>query len=360
VFIISEHSKIMNRAEEEHLLILACRAFETRTRLNAHPVEANEEYGQRGRPHLSYQADGCLQIGPRQLRFLAEAKSRFQPDTVGRLRTINQQAAEPVILVVPYVSDRQGEQLREYNIQYLDTAGNAYLNQADGSFLILAQGGREPLAEQPMQHRAFQPAGVQLLYHLLSEPALLQASYRAMAGRAQVALGSVSILLRGLQQLELLRDETGKRRWTDPAQVLRRWVDAYGEVVRPKLAAQRYRWLDAGVARRGWQDLVLGPDMAWGGEPAAHLLLDGYLLPEYFTLYSTAARGEVMRHLRLVPDAAGKVEVVRPMATTLKPARPQPLAVPPLLAYADLLLTADPRNREVAHLVHEHYLPYLA
>jgi hypothetical protein len=43
---------------------------------------------------------------------------------------------------------------------------------------------------------------------------------------AQVALGSVSILLRGLQQLELLRDESGKRRWTEPAQVMRRLPDA--------------------------------------------------------------------------------------------------------------------------------------
>ena len=72
----------------------------------------------------------------------------------------------------------------------------------------------------------------------LQGPALLQASYRTMAEQAQVALGSVSILLRGLQQLDLLRDESGKRRWLGPAQVLRRWVDAYGEVVRPKLAAQ--------------------------------------------------------------------------------------------------------------------------
>jgi hypothetical protein len=47
-----------------------------------------------------------------------------------------------------------------------------------------------------------------------------------MAAQAQVALGSVSILLRGLQQLELLRDESGKRRWTEPAQVVRRWLDA--------------------------------------------------------------------------------------------------------------------------------------
>ena len=350
----------MNTADEEQLLLLACRAFETRTKLNAHPVGVSGQDGQRRDEHIGYQADACLQIGPKKHLFLAEVKPRLLPDTVGRLRTINQQAGEPVVLVIPYVSGRQGEKLRQQGIQYLDTAGNAYLYQADGSFLVLVEGQREPLAEQPAQHRAFQPAGVQLLYHLLSEPTLLHASYRAMAEQAQVALGSVSILLRGLQQLALLRDESGKRRWTDPAQVLRRWVDAYGEVVRPKLTAQRYRWLDPGVARQGWQSLDLGPDMAWGGEPAAHVLLDGYLLPEYFTLYSTATRGEVMRRLRLVPDPTGPVEVLRPMATTLGPERLQPQAVHPLLAYADLRLTADPRNREVAQMLHEHYLSYLA
>ena len=348
----------MNTADEEQLLLLACRAFETRTKLNAHPVGAGGQPERRGTS--GYRADGYLQIGPKGLLFLAEAKSRLLPDTVGRLRTINQQTGEPVVLVVPYVNDRQGEKLREQGIQYLDTAGNAYLCQADGSFLVLVEGQREPLAEQPAQHRVFQPAGVQLLYHLLGEPTLLQASYRAMAEQAQVALGSVSILLRGLQQLALLREESGTRRWTDPAQVLRRWVDAYGEVVRPKLPAQRYRWLEPGVARQGWQGLELGAEMAWGGEPAAHLLLDGYLLPEYFTLYSTATRGDVMRRLRLVPDPTGPVEVLRPMATTLGPARPQPQAVHPLLAYADLLLTADPRNREVAQMLHEHYLSHLA
>ena len=350
----------MNTADEEQLLMLACRAFETHTKLNAHPVGDRGAYGRRGAGHSGYQPDGCLQIGPNGLLFLVEAKSRVLPDTVGRLRAINQQADKPVVLVVPYVSGKQGEKLRQQGIQYLDTAGNAYLYQADGSFLVLVEGQREPLAKQPAQHRAFQPAVVQLLYHLLSEPALLQASYRAMAGQAQVSLGSVSILLRGLQQLDLLREESGKYRWMEPAQVLRRWVDAYGEVVRPKLPAQRYRWLDPGVARQGWQGLDLGPDMAWGGEPAAHLLLDGYLLPEYFILYSTAARGEVMRRLRLVPDPAGKVEVLKPMDGTLGPARPQSQAMHPLLAYADLLLTAEPRNREVAQMLHEQYLSYLA
>jgi hypothetical protein len=69
---------------------------------------------------------------------------------------------------------------------------------------------------------------------------------------AQVALGSVSILLRGLQQLELLRDESqasldGTR--TGSAPLARHW--------------------------HGWQKLELGSDMAWG---AGCLLIAGWLL----------------------------------------------------------------------------------
>jgi hypothetical protein len=346
---------MMNALTENSLLDLAATALQEQL---GYPVRVGERE-RRLADEYPVRQGGRLFIGEQEHSFVLETRKNLTQALIDQLHAVTL-SQEPVALVVPYVSDKLGQELQRRGVCYLDTAGNAYLQTATPDFFILIRGNRQPKASTQMQHRAFQPAGVQLLYHLLSEPALLQASYRAMAEQAQVALGSVSILLKGLQQLELLREESGKRRWTDPSQVLRRWVDAYGEVVRPKLPAQRYRWLDPAVARQGWQDLDLGPDMAWGGEPAAHLLLDGYLLPEYFTLYNTATRGEVMRRLKLVPDATGKVEVLRPMDTTLGPGRPQPQAVHPLLAYADLLLTADPRNREVAHLLHEHYLSHLA
>lgn len=334
--------------------MLASRALENQLQL---PVHLSGNAKSTGVENPQQRADNWLRIGEQAQPFLLEAKPKLGKDTVAQLRHLSEKDA--VVLVAPYIPDALGRALQGMGIHYLDTAGNAYLRMPAAGGLILIRGQRQPTIGKQVQHRAFQPAGVQLLYQLLREPALLQASYRVLAEQAQVALGSVSVLLRGLQQLELLRDEGGKRRWTNPSHVLHRWVAAYGEVVRPRLHGQCYRWLDANTARQGWQDLELGPDMAWGGEPAAHLLLEGYLLPEYFTLYTAAPRGEIMRRLRLVPDEAGKVEVLPPMPMTLGPGRPLPQAVHPLLAYADLYLTAEPRNREVAHLLHERYLSYL-
>lgn len=346
----------MNTWTEQNLLDLAAAALQAQLQQSVQVQE--QEVIATGNAHLHL--DGRLLIGEPACCFRLEAKRKFTPTMLAQLRARNQQSTEPLALVVPYVSDALGQALQRQGVCYLDTAGNAYLRSTDPPFLVLIRGQRQAQVAAPGPHRAFQPAGVQLLYQLLSTPALLQASYRRMAEQAQVALGSVSILLRSLQQLGLLREEEGTRRWTEPTQVLRRWVEAYGEVVRPKLAAQRYRWLDPNVARQGWQDVELGAQAAWGSEPAAHLLLDGYLLPEFFTLYSTLSRSAVMRNLRLVPDPTGNVEVLSPMPTALAVEQAHPQAVPPLLAYADLLLTADPRNRDVAHLLYERYLSDLA
>lgn len=343
----------MNASKRQGLLGLASRALENQLQQPVHLIQSDSD-----KPQGTHRDSNWLRIGNQQHSFLLEAKPKLGKDTVTQLRRLAEENGPAVALVAPYISDALGRTLQRMGIYYLDTAGNAYLQGPDAG-LILIRGQRQPAIGKQVQHRAFQPAGVQLLYQLLSDPGLLQAPYRILADQAQIALGSVSVLLRGLQQLELLREEAGKRRWTNPEQVLHRWVAAYGEVVRPKLHGQCYRWLDANQARQGWQQLELGPNMAWGGEPAAHLLLDGYLLPEYFTLYTTAPRGEIMRRLRLVPDEAGKIEVLPPMQTTLESERPLPQAVHPLLAYADLCLTAEPRNREVAHLLHERYLSYL-
>ncbi|UOQ69169.1 type IV toxin-antitoxin system AbiEi family antitoxin [Hymenobacter volaticus] len=97
-----------------------------------------------------------------------------------------------------------------------------------------------------------------------------------------------------------------------------------------------------------------------GGEPAAHLLLAGYLQPEFFTLYSLATRPALMRQLGLVPDPTGNVEVRVPFTQTLPAAPAAPNCVPPLLVYADLILSGDARNHEVADQFYARYLQHPA
>jgi hypothetical protein len=353
VFINSERLKIMNTHDEQSTIDRAANALQQLTGQRVELVDRAPKVP--GGEAII--ADGTLVIG--QHEFLFDVKSALHLKTLGFIKPSNRGTHPPVVVVSSHISTAIGQELQKRGIYYLDTAGNAFIRASNPDLFILIKGQRLAAAERNDTKRAFQRSGLRLLYHLLDNPELLQAPYRTLAAEASLSLGSVSAIISDLKQLDLLREEGDKRRWLDAPQVLRRWIDGYGAMLRPKLAHQCYRWRDGSMSQHGWQQLPLGIDSWWGGEPAANLLLNGYLLPEHFTLYSNATRGELMRRFQLVPDANGKVEVLSPFETTSFQYRPQSKAVSPLLTYADLFLSADPRNREVAHLLHEQYLNYL-
>jgi hypothetical protein len=266
-----------------------------------------------------------------------------------------QLAGDEQVLVVPYVGESQGEQLRTRGICYLDRVGNAWLTDAAGTLAVLVQGRARPaVTASAVGGLLLGKPGLRLVHALLLEPELVRAPYRTVAARVGLPVATIGRAMLALHGQGFVRNET--RRWlARPDELRRRWIDAYGETLRPKLAAGRYRWLEPARARQGWQEVALPAGTRWGGETAAHLLLDGYLLPEYFTLYSTARRGELMGALRLVPDPQGKVEVLIPFDES-EMGIVQPGCVSPLLAYADLVLSGDARNMEVAQMLAKEYL----
>jgi hypothetical protein len=58
---------------------------------------------------------------------------------------------------------------------------------------------------------------------------------------------------------------------------------------------------------------------------------------------------------KLRADPQGDIEILDAF-WDFEDEKPMPETVPPLLAYADLIATLDPRNLEAAKLIHERYL----
>ncbi len=288
-----------------------------------------------------------LSIDGRSRRYLAICKANV--DREGTLAVVKHRVDalhDPALLVTPHLSTQMAARCRGLNLQFVDTAGNAYLN--DKGLHVFVSGQRRPEHAVSLVPRSTSsPAAMRMVFAVLTRPALLQASYREIADAANIALGSVGPIFRELMARGMLQQSgrSGQRRLAAPGVLVDEWVAAYPAVLRPKLHAQRFQapradwWEQADFDQTG---------VCWSGEVAA-FRMHGYLQPATQMLYVAPAvmprtlRSLVSTH-RLRPDPSGSVEIVEAF-WNLGDAGP---TVPPLLVYADLMATLDPRNREAA------------
>ncbi len=299
-------------------------------------------------PGLAERHDALVEIedGPRQFLFTAEVKAADRVAALGHVRTRLKNAPHPGLLVTRHVTTELAEHCRRLELNFLDTAGNVYLH-ADG-LLILVTGRRPEALDRKTTFRAFNPAGLKLIFTLLCRPELLDAPYREIQKQARVALGTINWLFDDLAGRGYVVNVGGRRRLTNARKLAEQWVENYPLKLRPNLNPRRFLAADPDW----WQDLDLtGLDMQWGGEIAADRLT-GNLRPEHFTIYARGAIDQLLLRKRLRADTQGNVEILERFWTFDDTAVP-PDVVPPLLVYADLMATMDPRNHEVAQLLHE-------
>ncbi|MCI0662567.1 MAG: hypothetical protein L0220_15985, partial [Acidobacteria bacterium] len=106
--------------------------------------------------------------------------------------------SRPGILITRYVTPQQAEKLRLANVHFIDTAGNAFLNQPPLYLLITGNRLREP-GLKVKKARFFTATGIRVLFVLLCKPALAAAPYRDIASAAGVSLGAVSQVMEDLK-----------------------------------------------------------------------------------------------------------------------------------------------------------------
>jgi hypothetical protein len=335
----------MNKTDRaQEILRHATEAFETATGLRAQ-TQAGPERAARPGALLDIIVEG------RAIRFSAEIEpvDRFQ--TLGAIKARAGLTPYPLLLVAPYVTEATAEKCRELRLPFMDEAGNAYL-EAPGLF-ILVTGRRRPVqARAALDYRALTPAGLRIVFALLNDPDLAAAPYRKIAKAAGVALGTVGDVLTDLERRGYLAPEKpGPRRLLAPERLQDEWVTHYPIKLRPKLNARRF----TAPARDWWRDLDVGQYRAcWGGEIAAEKLT-GYLKPQRVTLYVDDKPDKLILAKRLRPDVNGEIELLKTFWTTDE-GRPHNDIAPPLLVYADLMASTDPRNLETAKLIRDNHL----
>jgi len=311
--------------------------------------------------------DAILRIDGSEREIPAEIKNWAQHANLGALIHRVQQLPQQGMLVADYVNPRMADRLRKQGIQFIDAAGNAYIDQPPVYVYVTGRRQQRHPFMPPREGagRAFEPKGLQVVFAFLCHPELVNAPYREIAARAGVAVGTVGWVVNGLKAAGFIREGGAhkRRRLVHCPRLLARWVEAYPEKLRPKLSMGEFAADDP----HWWQGIdVTAYGGCWGGEVAADRYTEGYLRPQVATLYlPEQARTRLLRDARLQKATewsgtqAAKVVVYRPFW----PERPtaddtvcKDGLVHPVLAYADLIATAEPRNLEAARKIHDQYI----
>ncbi len=298
-------------------------------------------------------ADAEVKIGEGG-RLIVEVKHHLTPTTLGPALAQLQRFGRPGLLVTRYVTPPMAERLKQLDVPFLDTAGNAYLKTP--KTLIYVTGRKLPQpAPAERTVRAFRPTGLKVIFALLCVPELTKAPYRKIAEEAGVALGTVGWTLYDLKRLGYFRATRPKGGFIEMRdQLIDAWVEAYPQQLRPRLRPRRFR-----VKELDWwkTENFIQFDMWLGQEPAA-ALLTRHLRPEIITVYGDTHFEALARKIHPVKEEHGNLEVLQKFwnfKTAAEGVEDYPV-VPPLLIYADLVATGDARNLETAKMIRERFL----
>jgi len=289
----------------------------------------------------------------KEIRYYAEVKANVTKADKLLAMMRKGEFDHPLLLVTKYINTQLADELKQNGTEFIDTAGNAFINQPP--LYIFVKGNKPDMVKTPPPKRTFKPAGLRVIYTFLCNPGLENKTYREIAAETGVALGTVDWIMKELKELRFLLD-MGKRgqRLIQKENLLQRWVTAYPEQLRPKLTLGRFRgeygW---------WQQKTLDPFKAqWGGEVAAAKLTQ-YLQPQIITIYAALQElDQLLIKNRLKRDQTGDVEILKRFWKPAEIWKYEDL-VHPILIYADLLATGNERNIETAKMIYDQHIVQL-
>jgi hypothetical protein len=290
--------------------------------------------------------------------YLVEIKRIDRFAAIGQIKNQLDRFQRPGLLVAPRITTETADKCRELDVQFIDANGNAYLH-APGLYVLVI--GQRTKANDDLAGVAINaPRGgtataLRVVFALLCRPRLVNAPYREINQAAGVALGAVGWVFFDLNARGHTTggQKKGDRRILERKRLIDEWVTNFPIKLRPKLNTRRFHatdpdwWRKVDIAKYGAQ---------WGGEVAADKLTN-HLRPNIQTIYmqpegmnQNLQKIVVENKLRAAKD--GEIEILEAF-WDFPPDQAMPDMVPPLLIYADLLATMDPRNFEVARMIYE-------
>lgn len=292
---------------------------------------------------LEHNGDARLTLGltTRKYAFRVECKRIHRKESL--IQYHNQaEHNDSNLLICNLLSPFLRRYCQELGINYIDEAGNAYIALDDVYIWIQ---GRLPDAI-PSQTASLSPGIAKCLFALFAEEDLLRKTYSEIATKAGISLGMVNKAIQYLIEHKHIPQHKSQRRFLSVESLQYLWLQAYVQVLRPKLEILTV------ITTHDWTSIGLENDDLWSGEVAAFQQI-GYLSPEQGLLFTRAPFQQKLKLYQARPGKDGTLILAHPFWGEKLTLNGRARA---LLMVAELLASGDDRNREVAGIINDQYL----
>jgi len=304
-------------------------------------------------------SDVALHVAGIRLRYACEVKRHIDRSAILDDIKARSTSRRDTLLVCPALTHTMAARCREIDLQFIDTAGNAYLTNREG-ILINVMGRKPDKALSTGSDMSITPAALRMMFAFLAQPSMLNASYREISSAVHVSTGAIGKALEALEKRGFIgTTPQGTRIVSSAEMMLSEWATGYISRIKPKLKKFRFTAANPTDLIQAWT-----PELrrsAWGGEVAAEKVTN-HLNPSTVTIYmdidNNADLPDMVKRLKLRGDPNGSIEVVQAFWNMDFFSGNFP-TVPLHLIYADLLGTNDARNLLVAEQIYKQVIEHV-
>lgn len=298
--------------------------------------------------------DALVQI--MNVDFLCEIKGNITATNintiVNHLQKFMAIEKRPVLLVAKYINPNMFDILVGLGLNILDCAGNCHIRYMNGNipvFHLINKGEKNVFANEKA-YPVFQDAGIKVIFYLLQDKNNINKAYREIQENTGVALGTVKNVIDELVARNFILVTDKGRILKNRKALLDLWVENYNQVLKPKLLMGRMAFR-TNEQRNKWKAMELPEGMYWGGESAANMI-DNYLEPGAFDIYTDIPTAYLIKTGFVKQDANGEIKVYQKFWKW----ETENHLVPLILVYADLMGSGNSRCLEAANRLIEHGL----
>lgn len=298
--------------------------------------------------------DALVQI--MNVEFLCEIKRDITAANINtfanRLRDYAATGNRPVLLVAKYINPNMFDRLVGMGLNILDCAGNCHIRYMNGNIPIfhLINKGEKNVFAKEKAYPVFQDAGIKVIFYLLQDRDNANKAYREIQENTGVALGTVKNVIDELVARNFILVTDKGRTLKNRKALLDLWIENYNQVLKPKLLMGRLAFR-TNEQRTNWQAMKLPEGMYWGGESAINMI-DNYLEPGAFDIYTNVPTAYLMKTGFVRQDTNGEIKVYQKFWKWETENHLAPL----ILVYADLMGSNNSRCLEAANRLMEYGL----